>query len=187
MHHRASRGTSGARSAVVIPPDHVATIDVVAAPEEEEMVRMGGMLSFTLDNGRVLVAPVVLRALRGEVAVVSDGRGTVSRAPAPKAAAAAEPLAPEPAAQVPALAVLEVPAAFPGRSTRAPLTLRRLDCSYAARSPLNAAAPPAKCITWVTHGSTCIGGCGGRESTVRASMQSLRWLLCVCRVRPFII
>ena len=44
-----------------------------------------------------------------------------------------------------------------------PLTLRRLDCSYAARSPLNAAAPPAKCITWVTHGSTCIGGCGGRE------------------------
>ena len=62
-------------SAVIIPPDHVATIDVLAAPEEEEMARMGGMLSFALDNGRTLAGPVVLRALRGEVAVVAESRG----------------------------------------------------------------------------------------------------------------
>jgi hypothetical protein len=100
-------------SAVVIPPDHVATIDVLAAPEEEEMARMGGMLSFTLDNGRVLVAPVVLRALRGEVAVAADGNG---RARVVKKVAGGD--------VTEALATLEVPAAFPGRSTRASLTLQ---------------------------------------------------------------
>ena len=114
-----ARVASGHRSVVVIPPDHVATIDVLAAPKEEEMARMGGMLSFALHNGRTLVAPVVLRALRGEVAVVADGRGSVLRAPAPRVADDALG-----APDAPALAVLEVPAAFPGRSTRAALTLR---------------------------------------------------------------
>ena len=109
-------------SAVIIPPDHVATIDVLAAPEEEEMARMGGMLSFALDNGRTLVAPVVLRALRGEVAVVAESRGGPGMPERRSAAAAAGGDAPEKLGAV--LATLEVPAAFPGRSTRAPLTLR---------------------------------------------------------------
>ena len=109
-------------SAVIIPPDHVATIDVLAAPEEEEMARMGGMLSFTLDNGRTLVAPVVLRALRGEVAVVAESRGGPGMPERRSAAAAGGGDAPEKLGAV--LATIEVPAAFPGRSTRAPLTLR---------------------------------------------------------------
>ena len=109
-------------SAVIIPPDHVATIDVLAAPEEEEMARMGGMLSFALDNGRTLVAPVVLRALRGEVAVVAESRGGPGMPERRSAAAAGGGDAPEKLGAV--LATLEVPAAFPGRSTRAPLTLR---------------------------------------------------------------
>ena len=107
---------------MIIPPDHVATIDVLAAPEEEEMARMGGMLSFALDNGRTLVAPVVLRALRGEVAVVAESRGGPGMPERRSAAAAAGGDAPEKLGAV--LATLEVPAAFPGRSTRAPLTLR---------------------------------------------------------------
>ena len=77
---------------------------------------MGGMLSFALDNGRTLVAPVVLRALRGEVAVVAESRGGPGMPERRSAAAAAGGDAPEKLGAV--LATLEVPAAFPGRSTR---------------------------------------------------------------------
>ena len=95
-------------SPVVVPPDHVVTVDVRAAPEKEELARMGGMLSFAFDNGRSLVAPVVLRALRGDVLVSgSDGNGDGDGG-----------------GEGVVRATIELPPAFPGRPSRALLKLR---------------------------------------------------------------
>ena len=96
------------QSPVVIPPDHIVTVDVRAAPEKEELARMGGMLSFAFDNGRSLVAPVVLRALRGDVLVAgSDGNGDGDGG-----------------GEGVVRATIELPPAFPGRPSRALLKLR---------------------------------------------------------------
>ena len=86
------------KSPATIPPNHVAVIDVRAAPKKEELAKMGGMLSFSFDNGRSLVAPVVLRALRGDISVVAGG---VSGERGDAAGGAVD-------------ATLELPPAFPG-------------------------------------------------------------------------
>ena len=121
-----------ANSHVVLPPDHVATIDVLAAPAEEELVRMGGMLSFGLDNGRVLVAPVVMRALKGDVEVVVDeeekepkrGIKPLSRKKLLDITNAIASDTPVEGTQGGVSATVDIPAAFPGRTTVGELKLR---------------------------------------------------------------
>ena len=85
----------GGSGAVIVPPLHVATVHVLAAPEREETATKGA-LTFHLDNGRQLVAPVSIKALKGTIGV----SGT----------------------DVPG--VLELPPTFPGRPIKTPLKLR---------------------------------------------------------------
>lgn len=84
----------GGSGAVIIPPLHIATVHVLAAPEREETAPKGA-LTFYLDNGRQLIAPVAIKALKGTISV--SGMNTP---------------------------VVELPPTFPGRPILAPLKLR---------------------------------------------------------------
>ena len=84
----------GGSGAVIIPPLHIATVHVLAAPEREETAPKGA-LTFYLDNGRQLIAPVAIKALKGTIGV--SGMDTP---------------------------VVELPPTFPGRPILAPLKLR---------------------------------------------------------------
>ncbi len=84
----------GGSGAVIIPPLHIATVHVLAAPEREETAPKGA-LTFYLDNGRQLIAPVAIKALKGTIGV--SGMDTP---------------------------VVELPPTFPGRPILASLKLR---------------------------------------------------------------
>ena len=93
---------------------------------------MGGMLSFGLDNGRVLVAPVVMRALKGDVEVVVDeeekepkrGIKPLSRKKLLDITNAIASDTPVEGTQGGVSATVDIPAAFPGRTTVGELKLR---------------------------------------------------------------
>ena len=116
------------KSPATIPPNHVAVIDVRAAPKKEELAKMGGMLSFSFDNGRSLVAPVVLRALRGDISVVAGG---VSGDRGDAAGGAVD-------------ATLELPPAFPGRPSRALLKLKSTFAEHVTVAAVSSSDPAVR-------------------------------------------
>ena len=99
---------------VSIPPQHIAVVEIRALIDQEEMATRGE-LTFTLDNGRTFVAPVVLHALAGEIDIV----GT---APAP--ASAASDSQREGLGGTANHSPLPSLTTFPGRVVRTPLRVR---------------------------------------------------------------